>query len=110
MAPDSFDELRVGDDAMRGEPVIEWRETRGSPMSVGDSTITPVARSLVVRWPAGGSVRSGPAAVLVERDGRTERIPIGNLNDRILWAMRLGASALIAAWIAKDRRRRKSND
>jgi hypothetical protein len=95
---------------MHAEPVIEWREARGSPMSIGDSTITPVARSLVVRWPAGGSVWSGPAAVLVERDGRTERIPIGNLNDRILWAIRVGASALIAVWIAKDRRRRKSND
>jgi hypothetical protein len=60
-------------------------------MTVGDSTITPVARSLVTRWPGGGSVWSEPAAVIVERDGRNERIPIANLNGRVLQAMRVGA-------------------
>jgi hypothetical protein len=79
-------------------------------MTVGDSTITPVARSLVTHWPGGGSVWSGPAAIIVERDGRTERIPIANLNGRILWAMKVGAVALVAAWIVKDRKRRDSND
>jgi hypothetical protein len=48
--------------------------------------------------------------VIVERDGRAERIPIANLNGRILWAMRVGAVALVAAWIVKDRKRRDSND
>jgi len=95
---------------MRDGIVLEWRDASGSPMSVGDSTITPVARSLVARWPSGGSVWSGPAAVIVEREGRTERIPIRNLNGRILWAMRVGAVAVIAARIVKDRRRRKSDD
>jgi len=95
---------------MRGGPVIEWREARGHPTTVGSRTITLVARSLVARWSGGGWVWSGPAAVLVEREGTTERIPIGNLSGRILWAMRLGAVALIAAWIAKDRRRRKSDE
>ena len=108
--PDSFDEWTLGGDAMLGGPVIEWRDARGSPMPVGNSTITPVARSLVARWPGGGSVWSGPAAVIVEREGTTERIPIGNLNGRILGAMRLGAVTLIAAWIVRDRRRRKAND
>jgi len=95
---------------MRGGPVIEWRDDRGSPMTVGNSTTTPVARSLVARWPGGGSVWSGPAAVIVDREGGTERIPIGNINGRILWAMRVGAVALIAACIVKDRRRKRSND
>jgi hypothetical protein len=78
-------------------------------MTFGDRTITPVARSLVARWPGGGLVWSGPAAVIVDREGGTERIPIGNLNGRILWAMRLGAVALIATSIARERRRWKSN-
>ena len=90
--------------------MIEWLEAPGTPMTVGDSTITPVARSFVARWPGGGAVCNGPAAVLVEREGRTERIPIANLNGRILWAMRAGAVALLAAWMMKDRRRRRSND
>ena len=95
---------------MRGGPVIERRDARGSPMTVGVRTITPVVRSLVARWPGGGSVWSRPAAILVEREGRTRRIPIRNLNGRILWAMRAGAITLITAWIVQDRRRRKSND
>ena len=99
-----------GGHTMRGAPVIEWRDAWGSPMTFGDRTITPVARSLVARWPGGGLVWSGPAAVIVEREGRTERIPIANLNGRILWAMRVGAASLIAALIVKDRRRRNSND
>jgi hypothetical protein len=77
-------------------------------MTVGNRTITLVARSFVARWPGGGFVWSGPAAVIVEGEGKTERIPIANLNGRILWAMRLGAVALVAAWIVKHRGRRDS--
>jgi hypothetical protein len=93
---------------MGGAPVIELRDVRGRPVPVDNGTITPVARCLVVRWPGGGSAWSGPAAVIVEREGRTERIPIGNLNGRILWAMRAGTVILIAKWIARARGRRKS--
>ena len=95
---------------MRGGPVVEWRETEGTPVTVGTGTITPVARSLVARWPGGGSVWSGPAAVVVEREGKAERIPVPNLNGRIIWAMRVGAAAIVAACIVRDRRRRESND
>lgn len=95
---------------MHGGPLIEWRDALGSPTTVGDSTITPVARSFVVRWPGGGSVWSGPAALIVDQDESTERIPIKNLNGRIIWAMRVGTATLIAVWIARDRKRRKSND
>ena len=95
---------------MRGEPVIEWGESWGIPVSVGDRTVTPVSRFVVIRWPGGGSVSSGPAAVMVEREGRAERIPIGNLNRRILWAMRVGTVALVSAWMVKNRGRRSSDD
>lgn len=95
---------------MRRAPVVERRSARGSPVTIGDCTITPVAHSLVARWPGGGYVRSGPEAVLVERQGKTERMPVANLNDRILWAIRVGAVALIAVWTAKDRMRRTEND
>ena len=95
---------------MRGGPVVEWRDAPGRPTTVGNGTITPVARSLVVRWPGGRWVWSGPRAVLVERGGRTERVPLGNLNGRILWALRVGAVALTARWMTRDRRRWRSND
>ncbi len=91
-------------------PVIEFRDSQGSPMIVGDRTITPIVKSVVARWPGGGSVWSRPAAILVEREGTTRHIPIRNLTGRIVWAMRAGAITLIAAWIAQDRRRRTSDD
>jgi hypothetical protein len=94
---------------MRGGRVIERRDSLGSPATIGDTTITPLARSWLVRWPGGGAVWSGPAAIIVEREGRTDRIPIVDVNRRILWGLRLGAVALIATWIARDRRRKDSN-
>lgn len=94
---------------MRLGSVIARRDSSGIPATAGDTTITPVARSLIVRWPGGGAVWSGPAAVVVEREGRTDRIPVVNVNRRILWGLRMGTVALIAAWLARDRRRKDSN-
>jgi hypothetical protein len=94
---------------MRCGRVIEWTESPGSPVTVGDTTVTPLARSLIARWPGGGAVWSGAAGMIVEREGRIERMPIVNVNRRILWGLRLGAVALIATWMAHDRRRKDSN-
>jgi hypothetical protein len=55
-------------------------------------------------------VWSGPAAVILERGGTTERIPIRNLNGRVLWAIRASAVTLIAVLILKGRGSRKSDD
>lgn len=94
---------------MQRGSVIERRESAGSPVRVGDATITPVATSLMARWPGGGAVWSGPAAILVERAGRGDRIPIRNVNRRILWGLRASAVALVVTWIAHDRERKDSN-
>jgi hypothetical protein len=48
----------------------------GEAMTLGDATITPQSQALAVRWPNGGFVWNRPLAILVERDGATERIPI----------------------------------
>ncbi len=95
---------------MPGGFMIECRGARGSPTTVDRTTVTPVARSLVARWPGGGSAWSGPAAVILERGGTTERIPIRNLNGRVLWAIRASAVTLIAVLILKGRGSRKSDD
>lgn len=91
---------------MRLGSAIEWRDSPGVPATVGDTTITPLARSLTVRWPGGGAVWSGPAAIMVEREGTTDRVPIVNVNRRILWGLRVGAVALVATWLARDLRRK----
>lgn len=95
---------------MRAGRVIEWSDSSASPVTIGDTVVTPLARTLIVRWPGGGAVSSAPAAIIVEREGRTDRIPIVNLNRRILWAVRLSAAALFATWMAPHRRRTNSND
>ena len=94
---------------MRHGRMIEWSDSPASPVTVGDTTVTPLARSFVVRWPGGGAVWSGPAAIVVERDGRTDRIPIMNVTRRILWGVRLSAVALVATWMAHHRRRKNSD-
>jgi hypothetical protein len=94
---------------MRRESLIERTETVGSPVTVGDATVTPLAKSFAVRWPGGGAVWSGPAAIIVEREAGTDRIPIANVSRRILWGLRLSAVALIASWMARHRRRKNSN-
>lgn len=48
----------------------------GDRVTIGGTTVTPQSQALTIRWPYGGFVWNRPVAVLVERDGRTERIPI----------------------------------
>jgi hypothetical protein len=60
--------------------VIEWRSVTGATILAGDRTVTLEARTLVVRLPFGGVAWSRPSAVIVERDGRVERIPIRDVT------------------------------
>ena len=90
---------------MRFGSMLEWKESAGTPTLAGDVTLTPLAKSLILRWTRGGVVWSGPSAVIVEREGTTEHIPIVNANRRILWSMRAGAVALVASGIILGRRR-----
>jgi len=94
---------------MESGRVIERRDSAGSSAAIGDTTVTPLARSFVVRWPGGGAMWSGPVAIKVEREGRADRIPIGNVNRRILWGLRLGTAAFIATCMAHHRSRKDSN-
>ena len=95
---------------MSRRPLFECSEPRGERVPIPGGAITPVAKSLLTRWPGGRFEWSGPSAVLVEQDGETDRILIRNLNRQILWAMRLGALALITFLTLQARRREKNND
>ena len=91
---------------MRRGSLVESRDSAGPPATVGDTKFTPLVRSVIVRWPGGGAVWSGPAAIIVERAGTPDRVPIVNVNRRIVWGLRASAVALIATWIAHNRRRK----
>jgi hypothetical protein len=77
-------------------------ETRSATSTmVGDTTITPQAQSLSIRWPRGEWVWNRPTGVLVERNGQTERIPIVDVTRVALWTM-LGIT--VALWALSLRR------
>ncbi len=57
--------------------IIKWQTVSGEAVTVGDVTVVPQSQALTLRWGRhGGLVWNRPAAILVERGGRTERIPI----------------------------------
>ncbi len=57
--------------------IIKWQTVSGEAATVGDVTVVPQSQALTLRWGRhGGLVWNRPAAILVERGGQTERIPI----------------------------------
>jgi hypothetical protein len=74
---------------MRG--VLQFRAIPDAPVTVRGCTVTPVSKVLSVRLPFGGFVWNRPQAVLVERDGRVERIPILDVTRLV----QLGLLALV---------------
>jgi hypothetical protein len=59
--------------------IVRWQKLSGEPSELGDMTITPESHVLMVRFPGrwdGGYVWNRPAAIVVERNGERERIPI----------------------------------
>ena len=65
-----------------GEPekMFQLQTHSGEAVIIGDTTVTPQSQALTLRWPNGGYVWNRPLAVLVERDGDTERIPIMDIT------------------------------
>jgi hypothetical protein len=80
------------------------REVSAEPVTVGDVTVTPRSRALVVRLPKGGLVWNRPTAVLVEQDGGVRRIPIIDVT-RIVQVGLLGLAVLTASSLLGFRRR-----
>ncbi len=77
------------------KPMFQWQMVDGEPVVVGAVTVTPQAQALSLRFPFGGIVWNRPAAVLVEQDGRTERIPIMDVTRWAVWTL-LGLGTAVA--------------
>jgi hypothetical protein len=81
-------------------------QTRSSePLIFGDLTLIPQAQALVIRWPNGGWVWNRPVAVLAERNGQVERIPIRNVTRLV--QLGLVAFAIGFLWLTWIRARRE---
>ena len=68
------------------EKFWQWEIQDGQPVTVGERTVTPQAQVLSVRLPFGGFVWNRPAAVLVEENGRVQRLPIPDVTRMIVLA------------------------
>jgi hypothetical protein len=79
----------------------------GETISAGNVRVTPQSQAFSIRWPYGGYVWNRPVAVLVERDGETERIPV---VDVTLWTrvalFALAACLMLVSLILGARRAR----
>ncbi len=87
--------------------VIQWQTLSGEQVIVGDVTLTPQAQAFTIRWRNGGFVWNRPVAVLVERRGQTERIPVVDVT-RIAQFTLLGLSfifSVITIMVSIRRRR-----
>ena len=76
------------------EKFWQWEIQDGQPVTVGERTVTPQAQVLSVRLPFGGFVWNRPAAVLVEENGRVQRLPIPDVTRMIVLATILVSTAV----------------
>jgi hypothetical protein len=91
--------------------ILQWQTLSGDRVTVGDVSLTPQSQALTIRWPRGGLVWNRPVAVLVERDGQTERIPIVDVTRMAqLELLGLGLVFSMVIFILSARRRRVQNE
>jgi hypothetical protein len=84
---------------------IAWaQEASAAPVTLGDVTVTPRARALVVRLPQGGLVWNRPTALTVERAEAKWRVPVVDVT-RLLQLALLALAAAIAARRSNAERR-----
>lgn len=95
----------------RFKEMLRWRTILGDKVTVGDVTITPQSRALIIRWPRGGLVWNRPVSILVERGEQTERIPIVDVT-RMAQLGLLGLSLVFSMviFVLLIRRRRDRNE
>ncbi len=87
--------------------VLQWQTISGEEVTIGDVTLTPQSQALTLRWPNGGFVWNRPVAVLVERDGQTERVPVVDVTRIVQLALLgLGLVFFMVAVILSIRKRR----
>jgi hypothetical protein len=90
---------------------IQLQSASGTPITVGDVTVTPWSQSLIVRLPFGGFVWNRPSSIVIERDGHVERKAILDVS-RVLQVgiIAMGLVAAIGARAMSSRSRKSSID
>jgi hypothetical protein len=79
----------------------------GKEITAGDITVTPQSQVLTLRWRGGGWVWNRPVAVLVERGGNVERVPIIDVTRMAqIGLYGLGLCLTVLTLLVSARRRR----
>jgi hypothetical protein len=77
---------------------IAWApEASAAPVTVGEVTVTPQARALVVHLPQGGLVWNRPTAVTIEQAGAKTRVPVMDVTRILQLALFTLAAGIAAA-------------
>jgi hypothetical protein len=80
---------------MRLKDLLQVQTVLGQPVTVDSLTVTPQSLALIVRLPIGGFVWNRLAAILVEQNGTTKRLPVVDIT-RILQLGLLGFSLVLS--------------
>ena len=84
--------------------MIRWQTLSGVSLHARDFKVTPLARVLQVRLPFGILVWNSPAAVLAERDGEQERVPIVDVTRLVVLGLFGLSVAIVVASLLTGRR------
>jgi hypothetical protein len=80
---------------------IAWaQEAPAAPVTLGDVTVTPRTRALVIRLPQGGFVWNRPTALTVQQAGTVRHLPVVDVT-RLLQLALLALAAAIAVAVAR---------
>ncbi len=91
---------------MPSEVTWIWQRSPGPTVRTGDAVVTPIARSVGVRWPSGGWVWSFPVAVEVATGDTVETQAIVDVTRVLLIALWFGTA--LAVWSARASRRKRT--
>jgi len=80
-------------DMMASGVRIHVETESAAPISVGGVTVTPRSQAVILSFPFGQLVWNRPTEVVIERNGRTERIRVVDISR----TFQLGVYALVVA-------------
>jgi hypothetical protein len=78
---------------------FSWQPVVGEPQVIGDQVIRLQAQAILLNTPFGGFVWNRPTAVLVEKDGVTDEVPIVDATRYAL--ISIGVMGMVGMMLAK---------
>ena len=91
--------------------IIQWQTHLGEEVTVGDISLTPQSRALILRWPGGGLVWNRPVAVVIKQGDRLSRLPIVDVTRLAqIGLLGLGATFALILLILSVQQKRGKNE